>query len=343
MPQDVRFDLPFATPVSDHLEYARARHLRWVWDKGLVRSQAGFEEYRSWDLPQAAARTYPHASAADMVVLMNWFSLAFLFDDQFGSGRPDRADRIAEVARELVVTPLRPAGSTPRVVCPITTAWAEVWAQLSDGMSLTWRTRFAASWGRFLVAHTEEVDLAARGLAGTLDLEEYAAFRRRTVGIHHSIDAGERSRGFEVPAAVQAHPLMERMRDRAADTIGFMNDIHSFERERRRGDGHNLIAVLHRERRGTWQEAADEAYRMTSDRLAEYLALEAQVPRMCDELGLDEEERVRVGMGVEAIQHWINGNYEWALTSGRYAADKESPAARAELTGQGSLDDLLAV
>jgi len=343
MPQDVRFDLPFATPVSPHLDAARARHLRWVWDKGLVRSQAGFEEYRSWDLPQAAARTYPHASAADMVVLMNWFSLAFLFDDQFDSGRPDRADRIAEVARELIATPLRPAGTTPRVVCPITQAWAEVWTHLSDGMSLTWCTRFAASWGRFLVAHTEEVDLAARGLAGTLDLEEYAAFRRRTVGIHHSIDAGERSRGFEVPAAVQAHPLMERMRDRAADTIGFMNDIHSFEREKRRGDGHNLIAVLHRERRCDWQEAADEAFRMTSDRLAEYLELESRVPEMCDELGLDEEERGRVGMGVEAIQHWISGNYEWALTTGRYAADKESPAVRAELAGQGSLDDLLAV
>ncbi|KAA0941735.1 7-epi-alpha-eudesmol synthase [Streptomyces apricus] len=343
MPQDVRFDLPFDTPVSEHLEHARSRHLRWVWDRGLVRSQAGFEEYRSWDLPGAAARTYPHASAADMVVLMNWFSLAFLFDDQFDSGRPDRADRVAEVARELVVTPLRPVGTVPRVVCPITVAWAEVWTHLSDGMSLTWQTRFAASWGRFLVAHTEEVDLAARGLAGTLDLEEYAAFRRRTVGIHHSIDAAERSRGFEVPAEVQAHPLMERMRDRAADTIGFMNDIHSFERERRRGDGHNLIAVLHRERRCSWQEAADEAYRMTADRLAEYLELEARVPQMCDELGLDEEQRTRVRMGVEAIQHWISGNYEWALTSGRYAADKESPAARAELAGKGSLDDLLTV
>ncbi|MGC5565878.1 7-epi-alpha-eudesmol synthase [Streptomyces sp. FR-108] len=343
MPQDVRFDLPFTTPVSTHLDYAQARHLRWVWDKGLVRSNAGFEEYRSWDLPQAAARTYPHASADDMVVLMNWFSLAFLFDDQFDSGRPDRADRIAEVARELIVTPLRPAGITPRVVCPITVAWAEVWAHLSDGMSLTWRTRFAASWGRFLVAHTEEVDLASRGLAGTLDLQEYAAFRRRTVGIHHSIDAGERSRGFEVPAEAAAHPLMERMRDLAADTIGFMNDIHSFEREKRRGDGHNLIAVLHRERRCGWQEAADEAVRMTNERLAEYLELEAQVPKMCDELGLNDEERGRVRMGVEAIQHWINGNYEWALTSGRYAADKETPAAKAELAGKGSLDDLLAV
>lgn len=343
MPQDVRFDLPFGTPVSEHLEYARARHLRWIWDMGLVRSLAGFEEYKSWDLPQAAARTYPYASADDMVVLMNWFSLAFLFDDQFDANQPDRADRIAEVARELIVTPLRPAGTRPRVVCPITLAWAEVWEHLSTGMSLTWQTRFAASWGRFLVAHCEEVDLAARGLAGTLGLDEYAAFRRRTVGIHHSIDAGERSRGFEVPSQVMAHPLMERMRDLAADTIGFMNDIHSFERERRRGDGHNLIAVLHRERGCNWQQAADEAYRMTTACLDEYLELEARVPRMCDELGLDEEERARVRMGVEAIQHWIEGNYEWALTSGRYTAAKEGPAATAELAGRGSVDDLLAV
>lgn len=343
MPQDVTFDLPFETPVSPHLEYARARHLRWVWDMGLVRSQAGFAEYRSWDLPQAAARTYPHASADDMVVLMNWFSLAFLFDDQFDAGRPDRADRIAEVARELIVTPLRPAGTRPRVVCPITVAWAEVWRHLSDGMSLTWRSRFAASWGRFLVAHCEEVDLAARGLAGTLTLDEYTAFRRRTVGIHHSIDAGERSRRFEVPAEVQAHPVMERMRDLAADTIGFMNDIHSFERERRRGDGHNLICVLQRERGGSWQDAADEAYRMTTECLQEYVALEARVPRMCDDLGLDEAARQRVRMGVEAIQHWINGNYEWALTTGRYAAAKEGPAVNAELAGRGSVDDLLAV
>jgi germacradienol/geosmin synthase len=343
MPQDVRFDLPFDTPVSEHLEYARERHLRWIRDMGLVRSSAGFEEYASWDLPQAAARTYPYASADDMVVLMNWFSLAFLFDDQFDANQPDRATRIAEVARELIVTPLRPPGSEPHVACPITLAWAQVWEQLSNGMSLTWRSRFAASWGRFLVAHCEEVDLAARGLAGTLGLDDYAAFRRRTVGIHHSIDAGERSRGFEVPAQAMAHPLMERMRDLAADTIGFMNDIHSFEREKRRGDGHNLIAVLHRERDCSWQDAADEAYRMTVECLDAYLQLEARVPDMCAELGLDEDERAGVGLGVEAIQHWINGNYEWALVSGRYTAAKEGPAAAAELAGRGSVDDLLAV
>ncbi|MFJ3305295.1 hypothetical protein ACIPSA_19650 [Streptomyces sp. NPDC086549] len=51
-----------------------------------------------------------------MDVLMNWFSLAFLFDDRFDASRPDRADPTAEVARELIITPLRPAGSRPRVL-----------------------------------------------------------------------------------------------------------------------------------------------------------------------------------------------------------------------------------
>ncbi|WP_055700612.1 MULTISPECIES: 7-epi-alpha-eudesmol synthase [Streptomyces] len=339
MPQDVRFEIPFTTPVSEHLEYAREQHLRWVREMGLVRSQGGFEEYQSWDLPQAAIRTYPHASAEDMVVLMNWFSLAFLFDDQFDAARPDRADRVADVARELVATPLRPAGSTPRVVCPITVAWTQVWEQLADGMSQAWRTRFAASWGRFLVAHSEEVDLAARG--DRLGLDAYTAFRRRTVGIHHSIDAGERSRRFEVPVQAQAHPLMLALRDAAADTIGFMNDIHSFEREKRRGDGHNLIAVLHHDRGYDWQDAADEAVRMTEERLRDYVRLESEVPAMCAELGLGDDERARVWMGVEAIRHWINGNYEWGLVTGRYSALKNSPAAVAEEQGRGSLDDLL--
>ncbi|MFG2810143.1 terpene synthase family protein [Streptomyces massasporeus] len=119
--------------------------------------------------------------------------------------------------------------------------------------------------------------------------------------------------------------------------------IHSFEREKRRGDGHNLIAVLRRERGCSWQEATAEAHRMTIGCLDEYLGLQERVPEMCDELGLGEAERDRVRMRVEAIQHWINGTYEWALTTGRHAAAKEGAVATAEPAGRGSVDDLLSV
>lgn len=74
-----------------------------------------FEGCKSWDLPQATARAYPHASADDE----NWFSPAFLFDGQFDAHLPDRADRVAEVAGEPIATSLRSAGSRPRVLCPV--------------------------------------------------------------------------------------------------------------------------------------------------------------------------------------------------------------------------------
>ncbi|WP_089103422.1 hypothetical protein [Streptomyces hyaluromycini] len=54
MPQDVTFDLPFETPVSEHPEFARARHLRWIRDMGPVHGKAGFEEHLT-GLPGAAA------------------------------------------------------------------------------------------------------------------------------------------------------------------------------------------------------------------------------------------------------------------------------------------------
>ncbi|WP_185149481.1 hypothetical protein [Streptomyces sp. Ag109_O5-1] len=94
MPQDVTFDLPFDTPASEHPEYARARHLRRLPDMDLVGGKAGSEEHVSQALPQAAARTRPHASVEDMIVLMNRFPPAFLFDGRFDANRPDRRLRL---------------------------------------------------------------------------------------------------------------------------------------------------------------------------------------------------------------------------------------------------------
>ena len=339
MPQGLAFAIPFETPVGTVADHARAQHVKWVQQQQLVRSEAGLLEYLSWDLPQAAARTYPYAQGDDMTMLMNWFSLAFLFDDQFDATVSDHADQVAQVSRELITIPFRPRGTPPDHSCPVTVAWSEVWAWLSDGMSDTWCDRFASSWARFLAAHTSEVRLSAAGVE--LGYAEFLDLRRRTVGIHHSIDAAERTRNFEVPAQVQAHDLMRRMRAAAADTIAFMNDIHSLEREERRGDGHNLVTILRKHRNCSRQEAINAAVAMTDEHLALYLRLEARIPELCLELGLGPEERRATEMGVEAIRHWIRGNYDWARNTGRYAAEKTGVAARAESMGRGSVDDLL--
>ena len=80
MPQDMAFVIPFQAPISPYLEHARASHLRWVCERSLVRSEAALREYESWDLPLAAARTYPYASPEDMTMIMNFMAVEFLLD-----------------------------------------------------------------------------------------------------------------------------------------------------------------------------------------------------------------------------------------------------------------------
>ena len=79
---------------ESHLDYARA-DLQWIAERGLVRSDAGMSEYLSWDLPQAAARTYPYTGPDDLAMLMNWFSqgVPVRRPVRRGRGRPGRPGR----------------------------------------------------------------------------------------------------------------------------------------------------------------------------------------------------------------------------------------------------------
>lgn len=349
VPQDVLFSIPFEAPISPYLDQARSRHLDWVRDRGLIRTDAGLREYTSWDLPEAVGRTYPHASPDDQFMLMNWFALAFLFDDDCdadpdadartkarsgtdatpGGGpaarprTPERPDRVAEIARELITIPFREPGTPPDLVSPITLAWSEVWASMSDGTSVTWQNRFAASWARFLASHASELRMSAS--RAVPDLDSYRVMRRNTAGIPHSLDAIERSRRFEVPAQIQAHPLMRRLREAATDTIAYINDIQSPGRRGRRVASHNLVMVLRDRLDCSHDVALREATRMTYEQLDTFMTLQAYMPQICGELGLGATERIAVEMSVEGMRNWIRGYYDWGLRSAPYTVPDVVP------------------
>ncbi|GCD97592.1 terpene synthase family protein [Embleya hyalina] len=347
MPQDVLFSIPFEAPISPYLDHARSRHLAWVRERGLIRTEDGMREYIAWDLPEAVGRTYPHASADDQFLLMNWFALAFLFDDDCDTGpgteaysrtdakpspagaavlrprSPERPDRVAEIARELITIPFREPGTPPDLVSPITLAWSEVWASMSEGTSVTWQNRFAANWARFLAAHASEMRMSES--RAVPDLDSYRVMRRNTAGIPHSLDAIERSRRFEVPPQIQAHPLMRRLREAATDTIAYINDIQSPGRRGRRVASHNLVAVLRDRLDCSYDVALREATRMTYEQLDTFMTLQAYMPQICGELGLGTADRIAVEMSVEGMRNWIRGYYDWGLHSGPYAVPDVLP------------------
>ncbi|MEV8096723.1 terpene cyclase [Kitasatospora sp. NPDC085879] len=314
MPRGVLFSISFDEQVNPYLEEARSGHIEWIRAMELVCSEEALQDYLVWDVPQAAARTYPHACVEDLVMLMNWFSLTFLLGEQFDDAPANRAERIACVARELIVLPFEPDETVPMGRCPITAAWAQVWSWASEGMSEPWRDRFCSSWARCLAAHAAQAQLWAGG--EVLALDRYLALRRATVGIHQ-VDAAERAHGTELPPQVSSHPLMRRLRAAAADAAAWMNDIHMLECAEQQGDGHNLVAVLRHERGYSRKAAIDEALWMTRQQLQVYRQLEAGVPRLYDELWLTTDQRAVVEMGMGAIQAWVRSHHDWALDVGR--------------------------
>lgn len=317
MPQATEFDIPFPPRTSPHLSWVRPHTLAWVRAHDLIRSADAERQFLAWDLPYAAARIYPNAAARDdLLKIANFFALGFLFDDQADYRTPDSVDRFVRVAHEMIAIPLRPPGAPLELVCPATRALRELWERMTDEMGPQWCDRFALDYGRFHAANAYEARLSAHGKVP--DLATYTTLRRATVGLYYSLDQTEWAGRYELTPRVRAHPLIAKLRDATTDTVMWMNDIHSHDRETARQDPHNLLTVLARRRGMTAVQAVETATEMTYAALRRFIRLRDEVPAMLDELRLSQTEWHAVDESVAGMENWLRGNHDWARSTGRY-------------------------
>jgi hypothetical protein len=176
---------------------------------------------------------------------------------------------------------------------------------------------------RFHAANAYEARLSAHGEVP--NLATYARLRRATVGLFYSLDQTEWAGRYELAPRVFAHPLFTELREATTDTVAWMNDIHSHERESARQDPHNLLTVLiHHGMTPT--QAVAKATAMTYTALHRFVHLRDDVPGMLDELDLNDSERHAVRESVAGMENWLRGNHDWARTTGRYrSTDADAP------------------
>jgi hypothetical protein len=317
MPQATEFEIPFPPRTSPYLSWVRPRTLVWVREHDLIRTADTERQFLSWDLTRAAARIYPNAATRDdLLKIANFFALGFLFDDQADYRTPDSTDRFVRVVHEMIAIPLRPPGAPLALACPATRALRELWEQMTDEMSPQWCDRFALDYGRFHAANAYEARLSASG--EVLDLAAYTSLRRATVGLFYSLDQTEWAGRYTLASQVLAHPLFAALREATTDTVAWMNDIHSHERETARQDPHNLLTVLTRRHGMTSAQAVEKAIEMTYAELGRFIKLRDTVPVMLDELRLEHAERRAVHESVAGMENWLRGNHDWARTTSRY-------------------------
>ena len=186
-----------------------------------------------------------------------------------------------------------------------------------------WRDLTREHWTESVEAHVSETGNRMRGTRP--GRAEHFTLRRRSGYVTPMIELAHRALGFTPPERFLRTTVTRTMAMIAEDVIDTTNDVHSAEKEEARGDFHNLVFVVERERLCTRAEALAEIAADIGAWTREFQRLTAGLPDLYAALGLAGQERERADRHVEAMRNAMRGHYDWSRQSARYAAANRIP------------------
>lgn len=343
------FYVPWPARLNPHLEAARLHAREWAYKMGMVRARENESGGELWDAARfdamdfalMAAYTHPDAPGPELELLTDWYAWSFYYDDYFHAVYKRTADRRGGkecVDRLVTFMPLNPSSAAPEPTHPLERGLADLWARTVPGKSAAWQLRFFRSTRQFIDEVFRELsNISDRRVANPI---EYIELRRRSGSADPWVTSLiEHASGIEIPERIVDTRPMQVLRAAFADAIHLRNDLFSYQREiQQEGELTNCVLVLERFLNIATQRAADLTGDLLTSRLQQFEnTAVVELPGLCEEYGLDPDERAQVAAHVRGMQDWQSGCHEWHLRSERYmkpAAPQESwalPSGRSEL------------
>lgn len=324
------FYLPWPARLNPHLTSAREHSTRWGREMGMVAQDgAGSGDAFAWDEDTFAsadyallcAYTHPDATSEMLDLVTDWYVWVFYFDDHFLEHYKRSGDLAG--AREYLagLAAFMPTDSTaarPEASNPVEWGLVDLWDRTASAMSAGWLDRFALSTRNLLEDCVWELANITRDrVPNPID---YVEMRRKVGGAPWSANLVELATEAEIPAEIASARPMRVVTDTFADGVHLRNDLFSYQREtEQEGELNNGVLVMETFFGTTAQQAAELTNELLTSRLQQFetTAL-TEVPRLCDEHGLDGAARARVATYIKGLQDWQAGGHEWHARSSRY-------------------------
>lgn len=314
--------LPKISPSADEVQrYA----LHWATRHGLLESSRAQAAFASAKFGNLMARAHPTASVANLGLATAWLTAIFALDDLLETSLVADAGRTRLAIAELItwLPTGGPVTETMRDVLgrPVCGALADVWRRTAPRVSAPWRARFVDHLAEYLSGTVWEAGNRATATLPTV--AEYLVMRRYSAATEMFFDLIEPMHGFELPDVVLGDEHYLTVRYTGGTVIGLFNDLISWRKEAAVGDLHNVVFIVRNERRMSLAEAV---HRAVAEHDAQMAAFVAARERLAAGPWGDDPQ---VATGVADIAHWLRGNLDWSIESGRYAANEASiPAQR---------------
>lgn len=297
-------------PVAPSVHGPRAaeRSIAWALHHGLFGERVGSARVQDIRCGSCAAHVYPRASAEVVTLGAELITWLFLFDDAYGEGvgALDMRHLIETLTSyELLLR----TGRMPAEPTPFHVSLAELVDECTALATPRWRERFIESMCQYFRGCLLEYPL--RRTQTLPSLLEYRRMRAWSIGIPPVLDLIELANGEILPDEIACDRDLMRLRERTAWLCAWVNDVYSYDKERReeQGDPLNLVAVLAHERGLGEAEAYAAAAAVFNEDLRRF---EQRLGRLL----VRGSEPLRSYL--RGLTDWVHGNATWTGTSRRY-------------------------
>lgn len=306
-------DLVYPWPLesNQHLAFAETQARRWVMDYGLFETEEARAPYDHVDLGRLCAYAYPYANRDRLALINQLLWWIFREDDIYDDPGAAKLDPNYLAGRFQRYLDILRCCETPHDAVPAERAFGNIIERLHDVTSEGWMRRFTETMRRFWIEGVvNETLYRASGIVP--DPGSYMAMRVQSVGAYPFCDLIEVAYDFELPFKVRKNSVFRRICWLAVRAIAYVNDIFSYEKERRVGDVSNFLHVKRYHEQIGVLDAVDIAIRGHDIEIQQMRQLERVLP------DFGQDENLKVAFYLAAVKSWLVGALEWQRISGRY-------------------------
>ncbi|MGW4247406.1 terpene synthase family protein [Nocardia sp. NPDC004722] len=319
--RQLEIPLPFAPQRHSMSDRAQERVQIWATRFGLLADDAAARRFDSLGYARFSAYWCPTASFADMLLVAEWITVFFIFDDlqnqAITTGRLEDYDRLRHTALQ-VVHERGCSGPVP----PVIAALSNLCTRTFPRNSVAWQRRFELNLELWLIGHARENSFRQAGRSPSP--EEYPRLRRDASTVLPTVDLAEIIEHTELPDALYFGPSYQEIIATTADIMCWTNDLHSLAVEYDAEDTINLVTTLHDHRGMDLSESVAEVRRLIDVRIADSQAAAQSITAEMDALHLPPRIRNGVRRCIRDCQSAMAGMELWDRTDTvRFTPDAE--------------------
>lgn len=286
--------------------------MKWVTASGILHSEQMQQRYQQINVGRMAALCYPDAPLDRLTLIAKLLAWLCLDDDVHDQAAEGHDQHCLEKTFSTYYDVLSGSidGKDHGVVA---SALGDLRSELAQTMPRAWMARFCASMKDFwLRGMFYETQLRAANHIPLID--EYMRMRVYTIGVLPCINLIEFAGGFTLPNTVVAERHMQELSWLTARIISYVNDLFSYEKERKIEDPYNHLCVLTHHDKLDINLAVDRVIRTHDAELSAFNACANALPDFGPQLSIP------VAAYVEGHRAWMRGVFDWHGVSQRYDA-----------------------